>query len=89
MSYNLFLFTSQPTFYFNLKTKISCFYLTVIGLENLVCRFNPSVNLMYREDAQCLLTSAAPMKPTIYFQIEQVQQPLIQLAVNIKNTGDI
>ena len=59
------------------------------GLENLVCRFNPSANLMHREDAQCLLTSAAAMKAIIYFQIEQVPHPLIQLPVNIENTGDM
>ena len=33
MSYNLFLFTSPPTFYFSLKTKITFFYLTVIGVR--------------------------------------------------------
>ena len=50
---------------------------------------NISYNLMHREDAQCLLASAAAMKAIIYFQIEQVQHPLIQLPVNIENTGDI
>ena len=65
ISYNLFLFTSQPTFYFNLKTKITFFILLSSGLENAVCRFNLSANLMFRDDAQCLLTSAAPMKGNI------------------------
>ena len=60
--YNLFLLTSQPAFYFSLKTKITFSILLSSGLENLVCRFNKSANLMSGEDAQCLLTSAAPMK---------------------------
>ena len=59
------------------------------GLENLVCRFNPSANLMHQEDAQCLSTSAAAMKAITHFQIEQIHHRLIQLVVNIENTGDI
>ena len=35
------------------------------GLEKTACRFNLSGNLMFREDAQCHLTSAAPMKGNI------------------------
>ena len=65
ISYNLFLFTSQPTFYFSLKTKITFFILLSSGLEKTACRFNLSGNLMFREDAQCHLTSAAPMKGNI------------------------
>ena len=64
-SYELLLFISQPNFYFSLKTKITFFILLPSGLENLICRFNTSANLICREDAQCLLTSAAPVKGKI------------------------